>query len=181
MTEAEWRMSGRAPSSMEEYMAAGEPSFALGPIVPPSLYLVGPEFPEGAVRAPEYGEMLRRVSVCGRLLNDLQTCAKESGEGGVNGVLLLAGGSSASSVEAAERELRRTVEASRRELLRLVVRDGGAVPRPCRQLFWNMCKVLHLFYMEEDGYASPKEMMRAANAVLLQPLQVLPPSGAADE
>jgi hypothetical protein len=44
-----------------------------------------------------------------------------------------------------------------------------------------MCKVLHLFYMEEDGYASPKEMMRAANAVLLQPLQVLPPSGAADE
>jgi len=27
---------------------------------------------------------------------------------------------------------------------------------PCRLLFWNMCKVLHLFYLEEDGYASPK-------------------------
>ncbi|CAN6241693.1 unnamed protein product [Urochloa humidicola] len=183
MAEAEWRMSGRAPSSMEEYMAAGEPSFALGPIVPPSLYLVGPELPEGVVSAPAYGEMLRHVSVCGRLLNDLRTCAKESGEGGINSVQLLAGlrccggSSTAAGMEAAKRELSRAVEASRRELLRLVVRDGGAVPRPCRVLFWNMCKVLHLFYMEEDGYASPEEMMGAANAVLLQPRH-LPPFGA---
>jgi hypothetical protein len=149
------------------------------------MYLVGPELPEGAVRAPEYGEMLRRLSVCGRLLNDLRTYAKESEDGILSSVLLLAGlgggggGSSASSVEVAERELRRIVEASRRELLRLVVRDGGAVPRPCRQLFWNMCKVLHLFYMKEDGYALPKKMMRAANAVLLQPLQVPPPPSGA--
>ncbi|CAN6320314.1 unnamed protein product [Urochloa humidicola] len=179
MAEAEWRMSGRAPSSMEEYMAAGEPSFALGPIVPPSLYLVGPELPEGVVSAAAYGEMLRHMSVCGRLLNDLRTYAKESRVGITNSVQLVAGlrggggGSSpASGMEAAKRELSRAVEASRRELLRLVVRDGGAVPPPCRVLFWNMCKVLHLFYMEEDGYASPKEMTGAANAVLLQPLHL---------
>lgn len=150
MTEADWRMSGHAPSSMDEYMAAGEPSIALGPIVLPSLYLVGPELPDDVARGPECREMLRHMNICGRLLNDLRTYAKERREGSVNSVLLLAdlrygGSSSAASVEAAKRELSRTIEASRRELLRLVVREAGAVPRPCRQLFWNMCKVLHLF------------------------------------
>ncbi|OEL35632.1 Ent-pimara-8(14),15-diene synthase [Dichanthelium oligosanthes] len=186
MSEAEWRMSGNLPSSMEEYMVAGEPSIGLGPIVLPSLYLVGPELPEDVVRGTEYGEMSRHMNICGRLLNDLRTYAKESGEGTINSVPLVAdlrygGRSGASSIEAAKRELSRTIEASRRELLRLVVRDGGAVPWPCRQLFWDMCKVLHLFYLEEDGYASPKEMMHAANAVILQPLQVPQPFGAADE
>ncbi|KAF8772410.1 hypothetical protein HU200_005815 [Digitaria exilis] len=179
LAEAEWRTSGQAPSSMAEYMVTAEPSFALGPIVPIPLYLVGPELPGNVARCPEYREMLRHMNICGRLLNDLWTYSKERREGTVNGVLLLAdlrygGSSSAASVEAAKRELSRAIEASRRELLRLVVREDGAVPRPCRQLFWNMCKVLHLFYLDKDGYVSPKVMMHAASAVLLQPLQVPP-------
>nr|CAB3484567.1 unnamed protein product [Digitaria exilis] len=179
LAEAEWRTSGQAPSSMAEYMVTAEPSFALGPIVPVPLYLVGPELPGNVARCPEYREMLRHMNICGRLLNDLWTYSKERGEGTVNGVLLLAdlrygGSSSAASVEATKRELSRTIEASRRELFRLVVREDGAVPRPCRQLFWNMCKVLHHFYLDKDGYVSPKVMMHAASAVLLQPLQVPP-------
>ncbi|TKW28451.2 hypothetical protein SEVIR_3G324300v4 [Setaria viridis] len=176
MAEAEWRMTGHVPS-MEEYMAVALPSFVLGPIVPVSAYLVGTELPEAAVRCPEYGELFRHMSVCGRLVNDLRSYEREAAQGKVNSVLLLAADPprSGGDLEASKREVRSAIEASRRELLRLVVgEDGGAVPRPCRRLFWNMSKVVHLFYMEGDGYASPKEMMRAANAVVLDPLRRLP-------
>ncbi|OEL22662.1 Ent-pimara-8(14),15-diene synthase [Dichanthelium oligosanthes] len=170
MVEADWRITGHVPS-MEEYMTAGLPSFKLGPVIAASAYLVGPELPEDVVRCPEYSELFLHLSICGRYLNDLRSYEREKEEGKVNSVLLLApryGG----SIETAKREVKSATEASRRELLRLVVRDGGAVPRPCREVFWNMCKAIHLFYMDEDGYVTPKEMMHAANAVVLNPLRL---------
>lgn len=169
MPEAEWRMSGRVPS-MEEYLPIGEVSFAIGPIVPMAAYLVGPELPEDVVGSAEYEEMLSLVNLSGRLLNDLQTYERERKQGKINSVLLLADPSYCGSVEAATREVRSVIEASRRKLLRLVLRDGAAVPRPARQLFWNMSKVLHLFYMDRDGYSSP--LTNAIDEVLIKPLQM---------
>ncbi|RLN30469.1 ent-kaur-16-ene synthase, chloroplastic-like [Panicum miliaceum] len=171
MVEAGWRMSGRAAPSMEEYMAVAEPSFGLGTTVLTFLFFVGPELREDVVRGAEYGELFRRMNICGRLLNDIQSCEREKRQGKINSVLLLArhhGG----SVEAAKAEVRRVIAASRRELLRMLVREGGEVPWPCRREFWNISKVVHLFYMEVDGYASPKEMMRAANEVVFEPLRI---------
>ena len=130
MVETEWRMSGRVPS-MEEYMRVALPSIALGPILCISLYLVGPELPDDVVRGHEYSELLRHTNICSRLKNDLATYERENAQGKVNSVPLLArrrGG----SIEAAERDVKGTVEASRRKLLRLVARKEGAVPRPCR-------------------------------------------------
>jgi len=168
MAEAEWMMTGHTPS-MEEYMAVGVPSTGLGPIALTPLYLVGPELTEEVVRSREYGEMFRRVATCTRLLNDLQTYEREEEQGKTNSVLLLArrhGG----SIEAARAEVRSTVAASRRELLRLVVRDGGVMPRLVRQQFWNVCKLAHKTYRVEDGFASTRETMHAANAVVHEPL-----------
>lgn len=76
------------------------------------------------------------------------------------------------SIEAAKMEVRGLIDASRIQLLRLVLRNESAVPRPCRQVFWNICKVLHQFYMEIDGYASAKEMMHAGKAVVHDPLRL---------
>ncbi|PAN20858.1 hypothetical protein PAHAL_3G415900 [Panicum hallii] len=168
MAEAEWTLRGHVPS-LEEYMAVTVPSFGLGPIALTSLYLIGPELTEEMVRSREYGEMLRRVATCARLLNDLRTYEREEEQGKATSVLLRArrhGG----SVEAARAEVRSAVAASRSELMRLVVRDSGAVPRAVRQEFWNICKVAHLMYREEDGFASTRETMRAANAVVHEPL-----------
>ncbi|PAN21178.1 hypothetical protein PAHAL_3G447900 [Panicum hallii] len=170
MVEAGWRMSGSAAPSMEEYMAAAEPSFGLGTTVLTFLFFVGPELTEDVVRGAEYAELFRHMNICGRLLNDIQSCEREKRQGKINSVLLLArqhGG----SVEAAKAEVRSVIAASRRELLRMLVREGGEVPWQCRREFWNISKVVHLFYMEVDGYASPKEMMRAANEVLFEPLR----------
>lgn len=171
MAETEWRMSGRMPS-MEEYMRVALPSIALGPILSTSIYLVGPELPDDVVRGHEYSELLQHTNICSRLQNDLATYEREKAQGKVNSILLLArrrGG----SVEAAKREVKGAIEASRRKLLRLVAAQEGAVPRPCRALFWDICKAVHrFFFMGEDGYTSPRELMHAGNAVVLDPLRL---------
>ncbi|CAN1290543.1 Ent-kaurene synthase 5, chloroplastic [Linum perenne] len=50
----------------------GYVSFALGPIVLPALYLVGPKLTEETVSSEEYKNMFESMSTCGRLLNDLR-------------------------------------------------------------------------------------------------------------
>ncbi|CAN6374612.1 unnamed protein product [Urochloa humidicola] len=170
MAEAQWTISGKVPS-MEEYMTTGLPSFALAPVIAASAYIIVPELTEEVVRCAEYSELLRHMSVCGRLLNDLRSYEREKEQGKVNSVLILAQGHGG-SVEAAKREVKSAVEASRRELLRLVLREEGAVPRLCRMLFWNMCKAIHLFYLDEDGFVTPNEMMHAAKAVVVDPLHL---------
>lgn len=72
MTEVEWRMSSYIPTT-DEYITNAALTFALGPIVLPALYFVGPKIPESAVQDPEYNELFRLMSTCGRLLNDAQT------------------------------------------------------------------------------------------------------------
>lgn len=180
MVEAGWQRERYVPT-MEEYMPVAEVSFALGPIFLTPLYLVGPKLSEDAIRGPECDKMLRHMSIFGRLVNDLGTYEKESSQGKINSVLLHAiryGDSmSSTSVDAAKEEIMRMAAASRRELLGLVVRGtGSAVPRQCKELFWNMCKVAHLFYLHGDGFCSLQEMMAAGNAVVHAPLEVRLPS-----
>ncbi|KAF7003277.1 hypothetical protein CFC21_018623 [Triticum aestivum] len=172
MTEAEWQRSQYVPT-MEEYMTNGVVSFALGPIVLPTLYCVGEKLLGSAVKNQEYSELFRLMSTCGRLLNDSQGFEREGSEGKLNSVSLLglhSGGSM--SIEAAKNAIQKSIVASRRDLLRLVLKEGTVVPRACKELFWKMCKILHLFYFRTDGFSSPKEMASAVNAVINEPLRL---------
>lgn len=72
MTEVEWRTSGYVPT-LDEYIENAVVTFALGPIVLPALYFVAPKITESMVIDPEYSELFRLMSTCGRLLNDVQT------------------------------------------------------------------------------------------------------------
>nr|CBX87013.1 KS protein [Triticum aestivum] len=172
MTEAEWQRSQYVPT-MEEYMTNGVVSFALGPIVLPTLYCVGEKLLGSAVKNQEYSELFRLMSTCGRLLNDSQGFEREGSEGKLNSVSLLglhSGGST--SIEAAKNAIQKSIVSSRRDLLRLVLKEGTVVPRACKELFWKMCKILHLFYFRTDGFSSPKEMASAVNAVINEPLRL---------
>uniref|UniRef100_A0A0D9X6J6 Uncharacterized protein n=1 Tax=Leersia perrieri TaxID=77586 RepID=A0A0D9X6J6_9ORYZ len=181
MTEAKWATNKYVPATMEEYMLTAEDSFVLGPIVCPVAYLVGPKLSEEVVRSEEYMQMQKNMSIVGRLLNDVMTYEKEIKTGKVNSVILRAlhhsgdGSFHEEAIEVAKEEVRKAIQASRRELQRLVVRDDGVVPRPCREVFWNMSKVVSIFYLEEDAYCTPKEMMSKANAVIFDPLRVMAP------
>lgn len=70
--EAEWLKNKVAPS-MDEYMENGYVSFALGPIVLPALYFVGPKLSEDVIGNCEYQKLFKLMSTCGRLLNDTRT------------------------------------------------------------------------------------------------------------
>ncbi|KAL5214151.1 hypothetical protein ABZP36_003303 [Zizania latifolia] len=172
MTETEWQRIQYVPT-FEEYMENAVVSFALGPIVLPALYFVGPKLVEDAIKDQECNELFTLTSTCGRLLNDIQGFEREDMEGKLNSVSLLvlhSGGSV--SMEAAKQAVRESIASSRRSLLRLVLGEQGAVPRPCKMLFWKMCRVLHLFYFRTDGFSSPEEMASAVNAVVNEPLKL---------
>nr|ATG30214.1 ent-kaurene synthase [Poa pratensis] len=172
MTEAEWKISQYVPT-VEEYMTNGVVSFALGPIVLPALYFVGEKISESVVKDQEHNELFRIMSTCGRLLNDIQGFEREDSEGKLNSVslLVLHGGGSV-SVEGAKEAIQKSIVTCRRDLLGLVLKEDTVVPRACKELFWKMCKILHLFYFETDGFSSPKEMASAVNAVINEPLKL---------
>ncbi|CAL5021384.1 unnamed protein product [Urochloa decumbens] len=168
MVEAEWTRKSHVPT-MEEYMPVAEVSTALGPAVTTSLYLVGPELSEEMIRGSEYNNLLRQMYTCIRFMNDLHTNEKESSQGCINSVLLRA--MSLASIEAAKREIQGLLTESQRELLRLVLIEGGVVPRSCRDIFWNTYKIGHRFYLQGDGCSMPQELVTAVNAVVHEPLQ----------
>ncbi|XP_047063707.1 ent-kaur-16-ene synthase, chloroplastic-like [Lolium rigidum] len=172
MTEAKWQRSKYVPT-MEEYMQTGVVTLALGPIVFSALYFVGEKISGCVVKDQEHDELFRLMSTCGRLLNDIQSFEREGSEGKLNSVLLLVHHSGGSlSTEAAKKAIQKSIDTSRRDLLRLVLKEDTVVPTACKELFWKMCKILHLFYLQTDGFSSPKEMVSAVNAVINEPLKI---------
>ncbi|RXH86679.1 hypothetical protein DVH24_021952 [Malus domestica] len=167
--EAEWLRNKSVPT-MEEYMENAYVSFALGPIVLPALYLVGPQLSEEAVGSSEFHHLYRLMSTAGRLLNDIQGFKRESAEGKLNAVSLAMIHGSGITEEEAINEMKNVIVSKRRELLRLVLLEkGSVVPRACKDLFWNMSKVLHLFYAKHDGFTA-HDMMKTAYSVIEEPI-----------
>ncbi|XP_050107761.1 ent-kaur-16-ene synthase, chloroplastic-like isoform X2 [Malus sylvestris] len=167
--EAEWLRNKSVPT-MEEYMENAYVSFALGPIVLPALYLVGPKLSEEAVGSSEFHHLYLLMSTAGRLLNDIQGFKRESAEGKLNAVSLAMIHGSGITEEEAINEMKNVIVSKRRELLRLVLHEkGSVVPRACKDLFWNMSKVLHLFYAKHDGFTA-HDMMKTAYSVIEEPI-----------
>uniref|UniRef100_N1R153 Ent-kaurene synthase-like protein 3 n=1 Tax=Aegilops tauschii TaxID=37682 RepID=N1R153_AEGTA len=172
MTEVEWRTGGYVPT-LDEYIENAVVTFALGPIVLPALYFVGPKITESMVIDPEYSELFRLTSTCGRLLNDVQTYEREYKEGKLNSVSLLVLHNDGSlTIPEARRKLQKPIDTCRRDLLRLVLREDDAVPRPCKELFWNICKTCYFFYYQGDAFSCQEEKAGAVDAVIHDPLQL---------
>ncbi|XP_038888073.1 ent-kaur-16-ene synthase, chloroplastic isoform X2 [Benincasa hispida] len=167
--EAEW-LKNKVVPSMDEYMENGYVSFALGPIVLPTLYFVGPKLPEEVIGNCEYKKLFKLMSTCGRLLNDTRTFDRESSEGKLNAMSLciINAGGKLTKEEATE-AMKGDVERTRRELLRLVLQENTTIPRACKDLFRKMSCVVHLFYRKDDGFTS-HELMKSAKALFEQPM-----------
>nr|ADB55708.1 (-)-ent-kaurene synthase [Picea glauca] len=168
MTEAQWARTHCIPS-MHEYMENAEPSIALEPIVLSSLYFVGPKLSEEIICHPEYYNLMHLLNICGRLLNDIQGCKREAHQGKLNSVTLYMEENSGTTMEDAIVYLRKTIDESRQLLLKEVLRPS-IVPRECKQLHWNMMRILQLFYLKNDGFTSPTEMLGYVNAVIVDPI-----------
>ncbi|KAK3121363.1 hypothetical protein QOZ80_8BG0651610 [Eleusine coracana subsp. coracana] len=86
--EAEWRRNKYVPT-MEEYLTNAVVGYGLGPITLMLLYFLGRCPWEDIIEGPEYSELLRLSSLCGRLMNDSQTFERECKDGKLNSVSLL--------------------------------------------------------------------------------------------
>ncbi|CAN1220958.1 Ent-kaurene synthase TSP4, chloroplastic [Linum grandiflorum] len=173
LKEAEWSRNKWVPTR-EEYMENGYVSFALGPIVLPALYLVGPKLSEEMVSSPEYKNVFQTMSTCGRLLNDLRGFKMDSDE--VDAVaLLLEEGSGRRSIEDVMEEVKREIERERKKLLKLVLEEDKekGIPRCCKEPFWKMGKVLHLFYIKDDGFTNT-DLINAASSIVNEPIRLSP-------
>ncbi|XP_065865092.1 ent-kaur-16-ene synthase, chloroplastic-like [Euphorbia lathyris] len=172
LKEAEWARYNVVPT-MYEYLAAGHVSIGLGVVLLIALYFMGSQLSEDVVASQEYNSIYLHVSIIGRLLNDRVTVKRESAEGKLNGVsLLMEHGRGDVDEETSMKEVERLIESHKRELLRLVVKkkEGSVVPKGCKDLAWGLSKVLHLAYMDDDGFTCPVKMVNATNAIINQPL-----------
>ncbi|XP_021801200.1 ent-kaur-16-ene synthase, chloroplastic-like [Prunus avium] len=170
LKEAEWLRNKSVPT-MEEYMTNGYISIGIGQIVLPALYFVGHELSEEVVGSSELHEQYRLMSTCGRLLNDIQGFKRDSAEGKLNALsLTMIHANGVVTEEEAINEINSIIKSKRGELLRLVLQETGSiVPRACKDLVWNMSKVLHFFYAKDDGF-SAHEMMQSVSAVTEEPI-----------
>ncbi|CAI0548956.1 unnamed protein product, partial [Linum tenue] len=164
--------------TMEEYIASGYVSVALGPVILVPMYFLGCNLSEEAMRSKEYDDLFMHVSVIARLLNDLATIGREIAQGKENSLALgMMQGSGKVTEEEARREIQRMIEKHRKELLRMVVLkegdEGSVVPRAVKEVFWQTSKIVHMFYMSKDGFSSPHEMVAAIDSVIYKPI-VLP-------
>ncbi|KAL8249655.1 hypothetical protein R6Q59_006523 [Mikania micrantha] len=153
-TEAIWARNAYVPT-INEYMENGYVSFALGPVVLPALYFVGPKLSEEIVESSEYDRLFKLMSIHGRLMNDIRSYKRELKQGKLNAVTLyLSNEERWNDEEEVVKEILKMLKNNMRELMKLVTKEKGSiVPRDCKDAFWNMCEVLNLFYATNDGYS----------------------------
>uniref|UniRef100_A0A1J3J1K3 ent-kaurene synthase n=2 Tax=Noccaea caerulescens TaxID=107243 RepID=A0A1J3J1K3_NOCCA len=170
LREAEWSSDKLTPS-LEDYMENAYISFALGPIVLPATYLIGPPLAEKTVESSEYNQLYKLMSTMGRLLNDVQGFKRESAEGKLNAVSLhmIHQQDNRSKDEVVE-SIKDIAERNRRELQKLVLEEKrSVVPRECKEAFLKMSKVLNLFYRKDDGFTS-NDLMTVVKSVIYEPV-----------
>ncbi|XP_047170318.1 ent-kaurene synthase TSP4, chloroplastic isoform X1 [Vigna umbellata] len=165
--EAEWVRTKTVPT-IDDYMENAYISFAIGPIVLPALYLLGPKLSNEDAETYELNHLYKLMSTYGRLRNDLYGFERESEEGKLNALSLYI--AHENTAEEAMEKMKGIAEEKRIELLRLILQEkGSVVPRDCKDLFWKMTKVLQLFYIKDDGFTS-NEMYSSLKAVIKDPV-----------
>ncbi|KAI3796489.1 hypothetical protein L1987_39160 [Smallanthus sonchifolius] len=172
LKEAIWTRDAYVPT-INEYMENAYVSFALGPIVLPALYFVGPKLSEEIVESSEYHYLFELMSTQGRLMNDIHSFKREFKEGKLNAVALhLSNGEIGNVEEEVVKEMMAMIKKKRREMTKLVVEEKGSiVPRACKDAFWSMCNVLNLFYAKDDGFTG-NAILGIVKDVIYDPLIV---------
>lgn len=73
------------------------------------------------------------------------------------------------SKEAAISEMISLIDTQRKEILKIVLDSNTALPKPCKELFWNMNSSGQLIYNKDDGFWS-QELMKVVHQIIHQPI-----------
>ena len=78
---------------------------------------------------------------------------------------------SETSIEDATEWIRLDVSKSTQNILRKLLQPSE-IPRECKEIFWNMVKIIQLFYLHSDEFTSPTAMLEHMKAVLFKPFYI---------
>ncbi|XP_028799671.1 ent-kaur-16-ene synthase, chloroplastic-like [Neltuma alba] len=149
LQEAQWRRNNYVPT-YEEYLPVALISFALGPILLPGLYLVGPKLSQDSIESDEYNRLFDLVSIYGRLLNDVNGYKREMEQGKLNAIAVRVRHGSGSEEEVVKK-VKEEIDESRKELLRMVLqKEGSIIPTEVKDVIWKMARSLYVIYKKED-------------------------------
>ncbi|CAN1852504.1 Ent-kaur-16-ene synthase, chloroplastic [Linum perenne] len=174
LKEAEWRKPDTVPT-LDEYLTNGTSTITIGAFFVPTLYLSKNKLSKEVVTGPQFRQLLKVTSVCGRLLNDIRSFQREAEQGEMNAVLLLArgcGGDVGEAIEVIESSIKELTQ----ELLRLTMNDDdeeqGAywVPEQVKDMFWELLRSLHMCYHKEDLYHSSTKLVKVVESVINEPI-----------
>ncbi|KAH8967051.1 hypothetical protein BDL97_03G057700 [Sphagnum fallax] len=167
LTESEWVESNYVPT-MQEYMKVAEPSIALEPIVLSTLFFVpGELLSDEVIASYDYYHVMQLVNHAGRLLNDIQGFKRELGQGKKSSVgLYMIEHPEITEVEAIA-QLQNKIDNTMQQLNWEVIRPTS-VPSACKQLHFNMARIMNVFYRRTDGFSSPTEMAGLVKKVLFE-------------
>ncbi|CAN1311345.1 Ent-kaur-16-ene synthase, chloroplastic [Linum perenne] len=174
LKEAEWRKPDTVPT-LDEYLRNGTSTISIGAFFVPTLYLSKNKLSKEVVTSPQFRQLLKVTSVCGRLLNDIRSFQREAEQGEMNAVLLLArgcGGDVGEAIEVIESSIKELTQ----ELLRLTMNDDdeeqGAywVPEQVKDMFWELLRSLHMCYHKEDLYHSSTKLVKVVESVINEPI-----------
>ncbi|XP_054816541.1 ent-kaur-16-ene synthase, chloroplastic-like isoform X2 [Prosopis cineraria] len=172
--EAEWCRSRCAPS-IEEYERNGIVSFALGPIIILAGYLAGQKVPQAIIEGDEHDRLFEVTCLCGRYLNDINGYQREKEQGKFDSISLrlIHRGEKTSEEEVIE-EIKRKIDETRKEMLRLVLqKEACKVPAAIKHVYWKMIKSLHVIYQKNDvihAKEMPNELLNIRDVVLNHPI-----------
>ncbi|KAK4267998.1 hypothetical protein QN277_024707 [Acacia crassicarpa] len=175
LKEAEWGR-GKCVPSIEEYERNGIITMALGPIIVPVMYLMGPKLPQAIIESDEYNHLYEVVSLHGRYLNDINGYQREKEQGKfVNSISLrLKNGCGAKSEQEIIEDIKSKIDGTRKEVLRLVLqKEGSIISSDIKKVYWKMCRTLHLAYKKDDvihAKKTPHEMLNIKDVVLNDPI-----------
>ncbi|GLJ21154.1 hypothetical protein SUGI_0386970 [Cryptomeria japonica] len=97
------------------------------------------------------------------------TYKRETKQGKINSVSLFMKEYPGTSVENATEWMRQTVNESTQKLLRNLLQPS-VLPRESKQLYWNLAKIVHLYYRNSDEITSPTAMLKHIRVIIFYPV-----------
>ncbi|KAL9167318.1 hypothetical protein ABFS82_05G088400 [Erythranthe guttata] len=165
-----------AAMTLDEYLSFAWVSIGCRICILTSIHFMGIRLSDDMILGEECTNLCIHVSTVNRLLNDLQSFQKEKEEKKLNAVSIL-NEARDKDEEMVVSEIGKLVEYNRRKLLRMVYQRGSVLPRRCKDLFSETCKIGYYLYSSGSGdeFTSPQQMTEDMRLMIHTPLK-LPPS-----
>ncbi|KAK2992548.1 hypothetical protein RJ640_001861 [Escallonia rubra] len=172
LKEVEWWTENLAPG-IDEYIFNGTDTVGCG-IYSTVYFFLGPELSENVLSSEEYANLYYYVGRVVRPLNDYRSDERESIQRKLNLCSLLVNQSNGSLAEEDARdEVRKIIEYSRREVLRMMLQTHGSlVPKAVKESIWKLSKLCHYLYARGDEFRTPGSGKDDINIVFYEPINL---------